>query len=265
MADGDHCRSIALRRDPGIGNRRLVPAAHFEQRGNAFVPFFQDDNHNEGLEQAERSMEPSDVNEEPHLPAWPVVPVESMEEPPDFLLYDFDDTDDSEVKSSDFEEYDLSDSSDLEVNGDEDEEAAVEKEVEQNSAVEGDESIPGISQKRDCEKDKQLGEKSKGPYSHDDDRNLEDVQSQHTASAHVVEHNFKYREKWEHEDKRNSGAEQDIKKKLLSQGLKRRTGEDCKEEGEEEEGGCRDNSHDHDCILENVGETACFLSRTEGR
>lgn len=101
MADGDHCRSIMFYEDPGIDNRRMVPATHFEQRGDAFVPFFQDDNHNEGLEQEEMPMEPIDVNEEPFLPVWPVLPIESMEEPPDFLLCDYDDTDDSDDKSSD--------------------------------------------------------------------------------------------------------------------------------------------------------------------
>lgn len=237
MADGDHCRSIMFYQDPGIDNRRMVPATHFEQRGDAFVPFFQDDNHNEGLEQEERLMEPIDVNEEPFLPVWPVLSVESMEEPPDFLLYDYDDTDDSDDKSSDFEESDLSDDSDLEVNNDEDEEAGDEREIKQNSAEVGDESIPGISQKRDCKKDGQLGEKSNGAFGHDDDGNLEDV----------------------HEVKKNSGAEQDIQKNLLSQALKRRTGEDCEEkeeEDEEEEGGCRYNGNDHDCILENLGETS---------
>lgn len=263
MADGDHCRSIMFYQDPGIDNRRMVPATHFEQRGDAFVPFFQDDNHNEGLEQEERLMEPIDVNEEPFLPVWPVLSVESMEEPPDFLLYDYDDTDDSDDKSSDFEESDLSDDSDLEVNNDEDEEAGDESEIKQNSAEVGDESIPGISQKRDCKKDGQLGERSNGAFGHDDDGNLEDVQSQPRASAHVVEHSFKDGDKWaecrEHEVKRNSGAEQDIQKNLLSQALKRRTGGDCEEkeeEDEEEEGGCRYNGNDHDCILENLGETS---------
>lgn len=250
MADGDHCRSIMFYEDPGIDNRRMVPATHFEQRGDAFVPFFQDDNHNG----EERSMEPTDVNEDPYLPAWPVLPVESMDEPPEFLLYDFDDTDDSDDKSSDFEESNLSDDSDLEDNNDADEEAGDEGEIKQNSAEVGDQSIPGISQKRDREKDGQLGGKS-----HDDDSNLEDVQSQATAGAHVVEHSFKDGEKWaecrEYKVKKKSDAERDIQKNLLCQELERRNGEDC-EEKEEEKRGCRYNGHDHDCILENPGETS---------
>lgn len=124
MADGDHCRSIMFYGEPGIDNRRMVHAAHFEQRGDAFVPFFQDDNHNEE-EEAESPTELIAENEEPYLPLCPVLPVEHMDEPEDFLLYDFDDSDDSDDKSSDFEEYDSSD--------DKDNEAGKESEIKQNS------------------------------------------------------------------------------------------------------------------------------------
>lgn len=146
MADGDHCRSIMFYSETGIDNRRLVPAAHLEQRGDAFVPFFQDDIHNEE-EEAESAIDSNAENEEPYLLPWPVLPVEHMDEPEDFLLYDFDDTDDSDDKSSDFEEYDSSDDSDLEVNNDEGNEAGEESKIKQNSFEVGEGSILGVSQK----------------------------------------------------------------------------------------------------------------------
>lgn len=53
------------------------------------------------------------------------------------------------------------------------------------------------------------------------------------------------------EVQRISGSEQDTQKSLPTQVFKRRTSEDCEEEGDEEEG-CRYNGHAHDCILENL-------------
>lgn len=256
MADGDHCRSIMFYGEPGIDNRRMVPAAHFEQRGDAFVPFFQDDNHNEvEEEEAETPMEPIGVNEEPYLPPWPVLPTEHMDEPEDFLLYDFDDTEDSDDKSSEFEEYDSSDDSDLEVNDDEDKETGKESEIKQNSFEVADESILEISQKRDLEQDGQLGGESNWAFGHDDDGILEDTQSQPSASVHVAEHRFKDTEKMaeyrEAEVQRNSGSEQDPRKNLPTQGFKRRTEENYEEEDDEEEG-CRYNGRAHDCTVGNV-------------
>lgn len=252
MADGDHCRSIVFYEDPGIDNRRMVPAAHFEQRGDAFVPFFQDDNLNDLLEEAERPTEPHIENEELYLPSWPILPEEPTEEQPEFLLYDFDDTDDdSEDKSSDSEEYELSDDFDLEPNNDGDETAGGERENKQNSTEKGDESILGLSQKRRWERDGQLGEKSNGAFSHNDESNLEDFQRQ----PPVVEHSFKDREKWvdcREPEVKNSTADEDIQKNLFSLEFKKRTGEDCEEKDETDDGGRRYNSHDHDRILENL-------------
>lgn len=223
MADGDHCRSIMFYGDPGIDNRQMVPAAHFEQRGDAFVPFFQDDNQNEVEEQAESPTEPIALNEEPYLPPWPVHPVEHMDEPEDFLLYDFDDTDNSDDVSSDFEEYGSSDDSDLEVNNDEDQEAGEESEIKQNSFEVGDESILGISPKKDLEQDGQLGGKSNWGFGHDDDQGNLTIQSQPTASVHVAEHRFKDTEKMaeygEVEVQRHSGSEQDTQKNQPTQGF----------------------------------------------
>lgn len=249
MADGDHCRSIMFYGDPGIDNHRMVPAAHFEQRGDAFVPFFQDDNHNEAEEQAESPTEPIAVNEEPYLPPWPVLPAEHMDEPEEFLLYDFDDTDNSDDISSGFEEDDSSDDSDLEVNNDEDKEAGEESELKQNSFDVGDESILGISQKRDLEQDGQLGGRSNWGFGHDDNPGNLDFQSQATASVHGVECRFKEAEYGTVEGQRNSGSEQDTQKTLPAQGFKRATEEE--EKGDEEED-CRYNRHAQDCILENL-------------
>lgn len=259
MADGDHCRSIMFYGDPGIDNRRMVPAAHFEQRGDAFVPFFQDDNHNEVEEQAESPTGPIAVNEEPYLPPWPVLPVEHMDEPEDFLLYDFDDTDNSNDISSDFEGYDSSDDSDLEANNDEDKEAGKESEIRENSFEVGDESILGITQRRELQQDGQLGGKSNWGFGYDNDAGNLDIQIQPTASVHVVEYHFQDTEKMaeyrEVEVQRNSGSEQDTQRNLSTQGFKRTD----KEEGDEEEG-CRYNGHAHDCILENV-QSQCKTSR----
>lgn len=226
MADGDHCRSIMFYGDPGIDNRRIVPAAHFEQRGDAFVPFFQDDNQNEVEVEAQSSMEPSPVNQEPRLPPWPVAPVEDMEEPDDFLLYDFDDTDDSSDKSSDFEEDDSSDEFDQEVNGGEPEVAGEKSKIKTTSIVVGDEAILEISQKRNLEQDGRVGVKTSWRFSYDNAATLEDIDSQPSTSVHVVEKSLKDLEYKEVEVGRNSGSEQDNPKNHYTQRVKKRTEED---------------------------------------
>lgn len=267
MADGDHCRSIMYYEDPAISNRRMVPATHYEQRGDAFVPrgilpYFQDNNRNEELNQAERPMEQIVEDEEPYRPAWPVLPLEPLEEPQDFLLYDFDDTEDSDERNSDMEDSDF-DESYLEVNDDEDKEVCDDKEADQNSVEGEDKSIPGISKKRDGENDGEEGKRSIGGFCHDDDSSLDSFLNQPTASVQVVERDiFKDREKWadctESEVNRNPGAEEDIEKNPLPQGSEKRArgepegeAEEAEEKEEEEEKGSRYFGHDHDCILEN--------------
>lgn len=113
MADGDHCHSIVIDGDRIVFNRPMYLSVYYEQHEGDFVPgglvlTFWDNQRREEPNQPERPMSPLQqiaANEEPLPPAQPAVPLAPSEEPEDFLLYDYYDT-----EYSDTEDYDTGDS-----------------------------------------------------------------------------------------------------------------------------------------------------------
>lgn len=186
MADGDHCHSILINGDHIIFNRPMFLSIYYEQRGDVFVPgglllSFWDNHWREEPNQAERPvppLQPIAVNDEPHPPALPVVPLENSEEPEEFLLYDYYDTEYSDTEDSDTED------SDLEVGHDENKKGGDEKDqTDQNSVKEEevDKSHGGGSKKRAREDDEEEEGRSAQHFCRECDCVLE--KNQPTAAA----------------------------------------------------------------------------------
>lgn len=182
MADGDHCHSIVIDGDRIIFNRPMYLSVYYEQHEDDFVPgglvlTFWDNHRREEPNQPERPMSPLQqiaANEE----SLPVLLAPS-EEPEDFLLYDYYDT-----EYSDTEDYDTGDSDrdefDPGIGGSEsgDKQGSAEEEQDQHR--------DGGSRKRAREDDEEEEEcRSSQRFRPDCDSVLGNIQTEAAAFPHT--------------------------------------------------------------------------------
>lgn len=187
MADGDHCNSIVIDGDHIIFNRPMYLSVYYEQHEDALVPgglvlTFWDNPRREEPNQPGRPVSPSQqvaANDEPLPSAQPAVVLPHLEEPEDFLLYDYYDT-----EYSDMEDYESGDSDqdefDLGIGGSEssDKQHSVDEEHDQH--------CNGGSSKRAREDDEEEEEsRSRQRFRSDCDLALGNIQTDATAFPHV--------------------------------------------------------------------------------
>lgn len=112
MADGDHCHSIVIDGDHIIFNRPMYLSVYYEQHEDALVPgglvlaFWDNPRHEEPNQPASpvSPLQQISASDELLPSAHPPVILAHSEEPEDFLLYDYYDT-----EYSDTEQYDSDD------------------------------------------------------------------------------------------------------------------------------------------------------------
>lgn len=141
MADGDHCHSIVIDGDHIIFNRPMYLSVYYEQHEDALVPgglvlAFWDNPRREEPNQPGRPVSPLQqisANDEPLPSAGAAVVLPQNEEPEDFLLYDYYDTEYSDTEQYDSDDLDQ-DEFDLGIGGSEssDRQQSVDEEQEQN-------------------------------------------------------------------------------------------------------------------------------------
>lgn len=194
MGDGDYCRSVTFKGDRLIFDTRLFPSIRGAQRGDGFVrsktkPLVQGANKQEMPNQAEGPASPLEnivVNEDLYPPAWPGgrgTSLKRLEEPEDFLLYDYD-TEDSDTGSSDMEDADFV-GSDLSASVDKNKEEGNEKITNQMFAVERKKQFLPRAAEKGPEKEDEDDEKSTRHFYHDTDFTLENFERQPPAPETV--------------------------------------------------------------------------------
>lgn len=185
MADGDHCHSIVIDGDHIIFNRPMYLSVYYEQHEDALVPgglvlTFWDNPRREEPNQPGRPVSPLQQiapNDEPLPSAQPAVLLTHAEEPEAFLLYDYYDT-----EYSDMEDYDSGDSDQEEfvlgIGGSEssDKQHSVDEEQDQH--------CNGGSRKRAREDGEEEERRSRQRFRPDSDSALENIQIEGTAFPH---------------------------------------------------------------------------------
>lgn len=240
MADGDHCHSVVIDGDHIIFNRPMYLSVYYEQHEDALVTgglvlTFWENPRREESNQPGGPVSPSQqisANDEPLPSAQPAVVLAHSEEPEDFLLYDYYDT-----EYSDTEDYDSGDSDqeefDLGLGGSEssDKLHSVDEEQEQhwNSG----------SRKRAREDDEEEEERrSRQNFCPDSDSALRNIQTEATAFPHAgaLPRGEEIRgidiEAKVHIDPGGEGQEDNVEKLLLKGFIKRGSGQEGADENQ---------------------------------